>query len=83
MTTVGSSGSDALLGVVAVTLLVVTYGWLDKKDLKKCGRFIQFALAGAVSTRECQSDSSSLSLGRPDDWINQLLPPVSRARMAL
>src|SRR2546425_6323857 len=21
--------------------------WLDKKDLKKCGRFIQFALAGA------------------------------------
>ena len=57
--------------------------WLDKKDLKKCGRFIQFALAGAVSTREYQSDSSSLSLGRPDDWINQLLPPVSRARMAL
>ncbi|HEX9607513.1 MAG TPA: hypothetical protein VF962_09805 [Gemmatimonadaceae bacterium] len=29
MTTAGSSGSDALLGVVAVTLLVVTYGqWL-------------------------------------------------------
>jgi hypothetical protein len=29
MTTVGSSGSDALLAVVAVTLLVVTYGqWL-------------------------------------------------------
>ncbi len=29
MTIVGSSGSDALLGVVAVTLLVVTYGqWL-------------------------------------------------------
>jgi hypothetical protein len=26
-----------------------------------------------VSTRECQSDSSSLSLGRSDDWINQLL----------
>ncbi len=51
MTTVGWSGSDALLGVVAATLLVVTYGqWLYRS--RRLGRLQERVRSRVAVVRE-------------------------------
>src|SRR5258705_4813963 len=55
MTTVGWSGSDALLGVVAATLLVVTYGqWLYRS--RRLGRLQERMRSRVAVVRELIAD---------------------------
>src|SRR5258705_10948844 len=55
MTTVGWSGSDALLGVVAATLLVVTYGqWLYRG--RRLGRLQERVRSRVAVVRELIAD---------------------------
>ena len=66
MTTVGSSGSDALLGAVAVTLLVVMYGqWLYRsRRLRRCQerlRVVRELIADGERTKTAYADGSDAS----------------------
>jgi type II secretory pathway component PulM len=70
MTTVGSSGSDALLGAVAVTLLVVMYGqWLYRsrrlrrwqERLRSRVAVVRELIADGERTQTAYADSSDPS----------------------